>query len=491
MAYSSAYKFLVKFSSVLKEKDPHFKFSIVFSELKTLLFKMSLRKWIKMTIKSTNKPFIIFAALYAFLLGIFILAGFFINSSKLIPQPHFFSMLNNGTVFDYLLIGFSLFSVVLVCFFAVVLYWQKNTQEKSSINEELLALDGCADIIWHWNITANTLSFSGTLLDQLGIQFDKKHYDFDEWLKLLHPEDKDNTLSAFKNHIVNNTPYNVEFRMKAKDESWYWFHSKGQARFNNSGKAMLMVGGMNDITHSKAIYFEREYLIKALEKSNSELDNFIYIASHDLKAPLRVIENISHWLEEDLGERLDNSSKENLSLLRNRIHRMENLLKDLLEYSRIGLKSKKSYDEIVSGDELIQDITLLSPMPDGFIMTVNKEFLSLKINKMPLQLILLKLIGNAIKHHDKDSGLIEVDVKEGNLQYSVSVKDDGPGIAPIYHKRIFEMLQTLKPRDKVEGSGMGLSIVRRHIELLGGTIGVESEIGHGSTFVFTWPKKPN
>ena len=170
---------------------------------------------------------------------------------------------------------------------------------------------------------------------------------------------------------------------------------------------------------------------------------------------------------------------------------MENLLKDLLEYSRIGLKSKKSYDEIVSGDELIQDITLLSPMPDGFIMTVNKEFLSLKINKMPLQLILLKLIGNAIKHHDKDSGLIEVDVKEGNLQYSVSVKDDGPGIAPIYHKRIFEMLQTLKPRDKVEGSGMGLSIVRRHIELLGGTIGVESEIGHGSTFVFTWPKKPN
>ena len=279
--------------------------------------------------------------------------------------------------------------------------------------------------------------------------------------------------------------------MKAKDESWYWFHSKGQARFNNSGKAMLMVGGMNDITHSKAIYFEREYLIKALEKSNSELDNFIYIASHDLKAPLRVIENISHWLEEDLGERLDNSSKENLSLLRNRIHRMENLLKDLLEYSRIGLKSKKSYDEIVSGDELIQDITLLSPMPDGFIMTVNKEFLSLKINKMPLQLILLKLIGNAIKHHDKDSGLIEVDVKEGNLQYSVSVKDDGPGIAPIYHKRIFEMLQTLKPRDKVEGSGMGLSIVRRHIELLGGTIGVESEIGHGSTFVFTWPKKPN
>ena len=491
MAYSSAYKFLVKFSSVLKEKDPHFKFSIVFSELKTLLFKMSLRKWIKMTIKSTNKPFIIFAALYAFLLVAFILAGFFINSSKLIPPPHFFSMLNNGTVFDFLLIGFSLFSAVLVCFFAVVLYLQKNTQEKSSINAELLALDGCADIIWHWNITANTLSFSGSLLDQLGIEFDKKHHTFDEWIKQLHPEDKDNTLNALNSHIVNNTPYNVEFRMKAKDESWYWFHSKGQARFNNSGKAIQMIGGMNDITHSKAIYFEREYLIKALEKNNSELDNLIYIASHDLKAPLRVIENISHWLEEDLGERLDNSSKENLLLLRSRIHRMEKLLKDLLEYSRIGLKPEKSYDEMISGDELIQDITLLASIPDGFRMIVNKEFLPLKVNKMPLQLILLNLIDNAIKHHDKENGLIEIDIIESNLQYAVSVKDDGPGIAPIYHQRIFEMLQTLKPRDQVEGSGMGLSIVRRHIELLGGTIRVESEVGKGSTFIFKWPKKPN
>ena len=170
---------------------------------------------------------------------------------------------------------------------------------------------------------------------------------------------------------------------------------------------------------------------------------------------------------------------------------MEKLLKDLLEYSRIGLKPEKSYDEMISGDELIQDITLLASIPDGFRMIVNKEFLPLKVNKMPLQLILLNLIDNAIKHHDKENGLIEIDIIESNLQYAVSVKDDGPGIAPIYHQRIFEMLQTLKPRDQVEGSGMGLSIVRRHIELLGGTIRVESEVGKGSTFIFKWPKKPN
>ena len=108
---------------------------------------------------------------------------------------------------------------------------------------------------------------------------------------------------------------------------------------------------------------------------------------------------------------------------------------------------------------------------------------------MPLQQVLLNLIGNAIKHHDKKEGHIEVAVKIGIQHYTFSVKDDGPGIPPEFHEKIFQMFQTLKPRDQVEGSGMGLAMVRKYVELAGGTLHLESSVGHGSTFSFTWPKQ--
>ena len=448
----------------------------------------------------------------------------------------------------------------------------------------------------------------------LGLESEKMRNHFDEWIEHIHEEDKDRTLAALDAHIKNNTPYDVEFRLKTSSGQWRWFQSKGQALLDEDDNPVRMAGSLSDITarketelqlrllkltienltdvvviteadpdnpiiifantasqnvlgytpeeligqtprllqgektdkvklaalkkslknnqsfstelinyakdgseywidinivpvkdqhgntshfaaierditDNKAAIFERERLIKALEKSNSELDEFAYVASHDLKAPLRVIENISHWLEEDLGDRLDDESRENLLLLRSRIQRMERLLEDLLEYSRIGRKLDENYEEMLTGDTLIKDITLLIAMPDGFTINASAEFLQLKVNKMPLQLILLNLISNAIKHRDKETGVIEVDVKAQENQYLFTVKDDGPGIAPIYHQKIFKMLQTLKPRDRVEGSGMGLAIVRKHIELFGGTIEVASEEGKGCTFIFTWPKQ--
>jgi len=307
--------------------------------------------------------------------------------------------------------------------------------------------------------------------------------------KLLQGEKTDKLqLTALKNALKNNESFTTELINYSKDGREYWININIVPVVDQQGNTSHFAAIERDVTQSKAANFERERLITALEKSNSELDAFAYVASHDLKAPLRVIENISHWLEEDLGERLDKESRENLLLLRSRTQRMEKLLEDLLEYSRIGRKLDENYDETLSGDKLIKDITLLIAMPEGFSLSASQEFLALKVNKMPLQIILLNLISNAIKHRDKDNGLIKISVKEQENQYSFSVKDDGPGIAPIYHQRIFEMLQTLKPRDRVEGSGMGLAIVRKHIELFGGTITVESEEGKGCTFIFTWPK---
>lgn len=251
-------------------------------------------------------------------------------------------------------------------------------------------------------------------------------------------------------------------------------------RFHNRENDPFILCISRDVT-------EREALIAKLEESNKELEDFAYVASHDLKAPLRVIDNISCWLEEDLDSVLDNDSREHMNLLRNRVQRMEKLLDDLLEYSRVGRKQGDAYVEMLSGDALMQDILLLLSPSAGFEISYNPEFKQIEVPRMPLQQILFNLINNAIKHHHRDRGKIEVTVKKMPHELLFKVTDDGPGIDPAYHEKIFDMFQTLKPRDEVEGSGMGLAMVRKHLEIVGGTLNVESEKGHGCTFRFSWP----
>jgi len=226
-----------------------------------------------------------------------------------------------------------------------------------------------------------------------------------------------------------------------------------------------------------------------IELVNKELEDFAYAASHDLKAPLRVIDNAAKWLEEDLQTYLTDDTRENMNLLRGRVARMEKLLDDLLEYSRIGRTEDARYTETICGDVLMSNILdLLSPS-ENFKVTISPGFTDIHVHIMPLQQILMNLISNAIKHHDKKKGAIEVMVEDKGTYYAFAVKDDGPGIPAQFHDQIFKMFQTLKPRDQVEGSGMGLAMVRKNIDVFGGTLLLESSEGKGSIFRFTWPKQ--
>jgi len=225
-----------------------------------------------------------------------------------------------------------------------------------------------------------------------------------------------------------------------------------------------------------------------VEAVNKELEEFAYAASHDLKAPLRVIDNASKWLEEDLQEHLTGENLENMHLLRGRVKRMEKLLDDLLEYSRIG-RTDELDTEIVTGDALMGNILAMLSPAEGFKVTVSPSFADIRVRNMPLQQILMNLLGNAIKHHDRDNGCIDISVEDCGDHLAFAVKDDGPGIPAHFHEQIFKMFQTLKPRDRVEGSGMGLALVRKNIAVFGGTLSVESTEGAGSIFRFTWPKQ--
>ena len=273
-----------------------------------------------------------------------------------------------------------------------------------------------------------------------------------------------------------------------RDGSWITVAGNWTLQRDEANGLVSVLEINSDITLRKQAEREAAERTAQLKAVNRELEEFAYVASHDLKAPLRVINNASKWLEDDLQEHLTGEIAENLSLMRGRVKRMDKLLDDLLEYARIGRKTDVRYTENINGAELMDDVLGLVARKD-FTIRVSPHFADIQLCRMPLQQILMNLISNAIKHHDKKSGCIDVTVEEAGPQYTFAVKDDGPGISARFHDQVFKMFQTLRPRDQVEGSGMGLAMVRKHVESFGGVIELESAEGQGSTFRFTWPKQ--
>ncbi len=223
-----------------------------------------------------------------------------------------------------------------------------------------------------------------------------------------------------------------------------------------------------------------------LEQRNQELDQFAYITSHDLKAPLRAIANLSQWIEEDLEDKLDDDTRHNLNLLRGRVHRLENLINGLLAYSRVG--RLKYEPQSVDVGKLLAEIIDLLDVPDGFQIEIQGEMPTFVTELIPLQQVFSNLISNAIKHSDRDGGKVIISVKQQDNFYEFAVTDDGQGIDPRHHERIFTIFQTLEARDTKESTGIGLAIVKKAVENQGGKIEVESQIGEGTTFRFTWQK---
>ncbi|RIK43935.1 MAG: hypothetical protein DCC55_04090 [Chloroflexi bacterium] len=222
-----------------------------------------------------------------------------------------------------------------------------------------------------------------------------------------------------------------------------------------------------------------------LERSNRELDQFAYVASHDLKAPLRAISQLASWTIEDAGDQLPPAAQQHLEKLRGRIGRMSLLLDDLLAYSRAGRLHHAP--ERIDIAMLVRDVVETLAPPTGFGVKWPDTLPVVRTERVPLEMVLRNLIGNAIKHHHRADGQVSIQVRQEKDRLYFTVTDNGPGIEPQFHARIFELFQTLQPRDRIEGSGMGLAIVKRIVENRGGVISVESIPGQGASFHFTWP----
>jgi signal transduction histidine kinase len=236
------------------------------------------------------------------------------------------------------------------------------------------------------------------------------------------------------------------------------------------------------------LYNNLQRSLLALKKSNEDLSSFAWIAAHDLKSPLRAIDTLSLWIEDDLRGSSLGETKTYLDTLRRRVRRMEKLLDDILEYVHLEHASGTRREEIVDGRTLLGDIVSLVHMPPGFTLKVAEGFENIQVPRLALQRIFCNLVDNAIKHHHKKTGLVEIGFEDQGAQYMFTVSDDGPGIEPRYRQRVFDMLTTLQPRDSREGSGMGLALVKKVVLSFGGDIAVEGTPGYGAVFRFTIPK---
>ncbi|HMU65778.1 MAG TPA: PAS domain S-box protein, partial [Cellvibrionaceae bacterium] len=339
---------------------------------------------------------------------------------------------------------------------------------------------------WDYDLASQTLQWDDTMYRIYGVEnTPASAQPYSLWADAVHPDDLQPSEQALQASIQGPAPFDTEFRIIHPNGAVRYIKAQAFVLRDATGAAQKLYGVNLDITERKKAEQHQQKLLREMTAINAELNSFTYIASHDLKSPLRGIDQLASWIAEDLEGQLDDTTQKHLALMQNRIKRMEKLLDDLLEYSRAGRSTGDN--SLVDSRALIDDIfdliavnksarlKYLSPMP---VFTTHKA---------PLEVIFRNLIGNAIKHHPGGAIEIYIEAQKRKGGYEFGVGDNGAGIAPEHHQQIFTMFQTLKPRDVVEGSGIGLALVKKTVEGRGGTIRVESDGVSGSWFYFTWP----
>lgn len=346
-------------------------------------------------------------------------------------------------------------------------------------------IEATCDVVWHTapdsRMTGDQPSwsrFTGQSTDALQAE---------GWLASVHPDDRDATQRAFENAIAQRRGFTLEHRVRRADGEFRHFKVRAMPVLESDGAIREWVGVHTDVTEQRLNETERERLIARLGRINAELDQFAYVASHDLKAPLRGISSLSKWLEQDLGPKLDGQDREHLRLLRDRADRLEALIDGILAYSRAGRQRQRV--EQVDADRLVQDTVELLAPPNTARVEKKSPLPVLRTERVPFQQVWMNLVGNALKYCKRSDPVVELSAKDAGRFWEFEVRDNGPGIPPEHQQRIWGIFQTLESRDEGAGTGIGLSVVKKIVEGKGGRAWVESVLGKGSSFHFTWPKQ--
>jgi signal transduction histidine kinase len=245
---------------------------------------------------------------------------------------------------------------------------------------------------------------------------------------------------------------------------------------------------LTDVSELKAAQDDLQERNVALTRANEDLERFAYIASHDLKSPLRSVRTMLEFLRTDLGDALGDDNREHLQLVADRVHQMEQMIQDLLTYSRLGREARPP-EAVAVGDLIRAQLDILD-IPETFTVTVQADLPTLIIDVGLFEHVVRNLVDNAIKHHDRPEGRVRIGMVSGTAIPTFEVADDGPGIAERYRERVFEIFQKGGSRSDAGGSGMGLALVKKAVERNGGQISIMATTEErGTTFRFTWPEQ--
>jgi PAS domain S-box-containing protein len=255
--------------------------------------------------------------------------------------------------------------------------------------------------------------------------------------------------------------------------------------FAENGDVAGSVHIAQDITWRKQAEQKQAKLLTDVESISRELKDFAYIVSHDLKAPLRGIKSLVEWISADYADKLDENGREQMKMLQNRVERMHNLIEGVLQYSRVS-RDKGEHASVNLNELVPQVIDSIAP-PENVSIKITNDLPTIQFEPTRITQVFQNLLGNAVKYTDKPQGQVTIWCAEEDGCWKFSICDNGPGIDEKHFERIFQMFQTLCPRDQVESTGVGLTIVRKIVEMYGGKIWVESKLGEGSTFYFTIP----
>lgn len=225
-------------------------------------------------------------------------------------------------------------------------------------------------------------------------------------------------------------------------------------------------------------------ILQKLEERNHELNDYAHVVSHDLKSPLRNIETMISWIEEELSEKLNNNSSNYLNHVRENITKMEGLISDILSYSTVG--SEFIRETNIDMNKCLEELIDYNFTPDHIKIQIKQDLPIIKGDTYRIEQLFQNLITNAIKYNNKEHGLVEISYQDLDQFHQFSVRDNGIGIEPKYHDKIFQTFQKL--HEQKDSSGVGLSIVKRIVQSYGGEIWLNSELGRGTTFTFTLKK---
>lgn len=376
---------------------------------------------------------------------------------------------------------------------------RKRVEQALRQSEERLqlALEGSGDGLWDWNITNNEVYLSPQYVEMLGYEAGELPGDISTWKNLTHPEDQPWVMETLTAHLKDSShPYSFDYRVRTKSGEWKWIGNYGKVVIRDKdGNPLRMTGTHKDISDRQRAEAERQTLMLNLQQSNQELEQFAFIASHDLREPLRTIHSFCSLLQSRHQASLNETGQDYLNRIQNATQRMQALVDDLLSLSQVSTQAKPFLP--VDLAKVVQEV--ISGLQKQFQQTggrVEVENLpTVLADSTQLSQLFQNLISNALKFHRdvapvvKISSQLQPTTENANNSgfQQILVEDNSIGFDEKHVERIFEPFERLHGRGQYEGTGIGLAICKKIVERHGGSITVRSLLGHGSTFIITLP----